>query len=62
MEVVFISPLSVNPTKWSNTLKQFVGNSQEFGFDHFMDIYHFINNVEIHIYFKNLAMFTLQEF
>ena len=27
-----------------------------------MDIYTFINNVEIHMYFKNLAMFTLQEF
>ena len=23
-----LNPLSVNPTKWSNTLKQFVGNSQ----------------------------------
>ena len=22
-----LSPLSANPTKWSNTLKQFVGNS-----------------------------------
>ena len=23
-----INPLSANPTKWQNTLKQFVGNSQ----------------------------------
>ena len=23
---MFINPLSANPTKWSNTLKQFVGN------------------------------------
>ena len=23
-----INPLSANPTKWSNTLKQFVGNSR----------------------------------
>ena len=23
-----INPLSANPTKWSNTLKEFVGNSQ----------------------------------
>ena len=24
---LYLNPLSVNPTKWSNTLKQFVGNS-----------------------------------
>ena len=24
--LVFINPLSANPTKWSNTLKQFIGN------------------------------------
>ena len=23
---IFLCPLSANPTKWSNTLKQFVGN------------------------------------
>ena len=23
----FLNPLSANPTKWSNTLKQFVGNN-----------------------------------
>ena len=26
---VITNPLSVNPTKWSNTLKQFVGNSRQ---------------------------------
>ena len=31
-------------------------------FDHFMDVEPFINNVEKNIYFKNLAVFTLQEF
>ena len=25
---VGVNPLSANPTKWSNTLKQFFGNSQ----------------------------------
>ena len=30
---MIINPLSANPTKWSNALKQFVGNSV---FDHFM--------------------------
>ena len=25
---ILINPLSANPTKWSNTLKQFVGNSE----------------------------------
>ena len=34
------NPLSANPTKWSNTLKQFIGNGgQIFGvFDHFMGL------------------------
>ena len=36
-----INPLSVNPTKWSNTLKQFVGsfptNSLSM-FDHFVGL------------------------
>ena len=26
---IMINPLSANPTKWSNTLKQFVGKSQQ---------------------------------
>ena len=26
VNIIFINPLSANPTKWSNTLKQFVGN------------------------------------
>ena len=30
-----IDPLSANPTKWSNTLKQFVGKRV---FDHFMGL------------------------
>ena len=29
-----LNPLSANPTKWSNTLKQFVGNCLSV-FDHF---------------------------
>ena len=28
MVLATINPLSGNPTKWSNTLKQFVGNSR----------------------------------
>ena len=31
-----INPLSANPTKWSNTLKKFVGNLS--GFDHFVKL------------------------
>ena len=37
----FFSPLSANPTKWSNTLKQFVGNLPTnclSVFDHFMNL------------------------
>ena len=26
---ITVNPLNVNPTKWSNTVKQFVGNSQQ---------------------------------
>ena len=35
-----VNLLSANPTKWSNTLKQFVGNSQRFFwvFSHFMGL------------------------
>ena len=36
-----LNPLSTNPTKWSNTLKQFVGNlpTNCLGvFDHFMNL------------------------
>ena len=34
------NPLSANPTKWSNTLKQFVGNLPNClsVFDHFMGL------------------------
>ena len=31
------NPCSANPTKWSNTLKQFDGNSQR-PFDHFVEL------------------------
>ena len=37
----FLSPLNSNPTKWSNTLKQFVGCCQQIVlsvFDHFMGL------------------------
>ena len=37
----FFNPLSTNPTKWSNTLKQFAGNlpTNCFSvFDHFMKL------------------------
>ena len=27
--IFFFNPLSANPTKWSNTLKQFVHNSRQ---------------------------------
>ena len=39
-EIVF-NPLSASPTKWSNTLKQFVGNLPTnclSVFDHFMNL------------------------
>ena len=37
----FVNPLSANPEKWSNTLKQFVGNLPTnclSVFDHFMNL------------------------
>ena len=37
----FFNPLSANPTKWSNTFKQFVGNLSTnclSVFDHFMNL------------------------
>ena len=37
----FLNPLSANPTKWSNTLKQFVGNLPTnclSVFDHFVGL------------------------
>ena len=39
--IVFMNPLSANPTKWLNTLKQFVGNLPTnclSVFDHFMKL------------------------
>ena len=39
--VYVINPLSANPTKWSNRLKQFVGNLSAnclSVFDHFMNL------------------------
>ena len=35
-----INPVSANPTKWSNTLKQFVSNSRRIAwmFDHFVGL------------------------
>ena len=38
---MYINPLSANPTKWSNTLKQFVGKLPTnclSVFDHFMNL------------------------
>ena len=38
---LFVNPLSANPTKWPNTLKQFVGNSLTnclSVFDHFVKL------------------------
>ena len=37
--IILFNPLSANPTKWSNTLKQFVGFSRRIilsVFDHFV--------------------------
>ena len=37
----FVNPLSANPIKWSNTLKQFVGNLRTdclSVFDHFVEL------------------------
>ena len=39
--IFFLNPLSANPTKWSNTLKQFVGNLSAnclSVFDHFVGL------------------------
>ena len=36
----FFNPFSANPTKWSNTLKQFVGNNCLSVFDHFVKLAH----------------------
>ena len=39
--IIIFNPLSANPTKWSNTLKQFVGNFPTnclSVFDHFMNL------------------------
>ena len=41
IKVAFVNPLSANPKKWSNTLKQFVGNLPTnclSVFDHFMNL------------------------
>ena len=41
ISIDFINPLSANPTKWSNTLKQFVGNLPTncvSVFDHFVNL------------------------
>ena len=41
MQTHLLNPLSASPTKWSNTLKQFVGNSPTncFSvFDHFVGL------------------------
>ena len=40
-EIIFINPLSANPIKWSNTLKQFVGKLPTnclSVFDHFVKL------------------------
>ena len=40
--IPFLNPLSVKPRKWSNTLKQFLGDSRRINhlnvFDHFMGL------------------------
>ena len=39
--MIFVNPLSANPTKWANTLKQFVGNLPTIClsvFDHFVKL------------------------
>ena len=40
MPLTYVNPLSVNPTKWSNTLKQFVGQPTNClsMFDHFVGL------------------------
>ena len=41
LSLIELNPLSVNPTKWSNTFKQFVGNLPTnclSVFDHFMGL------------------------
>ena len=41
LDVIVVSPLSANPTKWSNTLKHFVGNLTTnclSVFDHFVKL------------------------
>ena len=39
--MIWLNPFSANPTKWSNTLKQFVGNIPRIAwvsFDHFVGL------------------------
>ena len=51
-----VNPISANPTKWSNTLKQFVGNSQTICFsvfDHFVEVF-FIVTFTLHLNAENL--------
>ena len=42
IEIPLLNPLSVKPTKWSNTLKQFLGDSRRVNhlnvFDHFVGL------------------------
>ena len=52
-----INPLSANPQKWSNTLKQFVGNLPTIClsvFDHFMNL----ALKGLNCYLENLSMLT----
>ena len=55
-----LNPLSANPTKWSNTLKQFVGNlpTNCFNvFDHFMKLALEVLNCASKLYFPKLSFF-----
>ena len=65
----YISPLSASPTKWSNTLKQFVGKLPAnclSGFDHFVKLalkrFSLINRINGFCTMKSLIRITNLEF
>ena len=56
-----INPLSANPEKWSNTLKQIVGNMTTIClsvFDHFMNLALKGLNIDLNFSFKSFYSFT----
>ena len=58
---ILLNPLSANPTKWSNTLKQFVGNLPTnclSAFDHFVGLV-LKGFMRYHVFMKKSKKFEL---